>query len=170
MVSLAGRCHLVAEEHLRPATSEELEGLFSTRVARDDLERLLKFDMDDPEAYHETEQVAEDQDADMDQEISPEDEASLQFDLDSGDVALPEAPPEAPSSAAAGDRRSLDKPAPAGAVAKRHRQKGPGQASGSQSAFMLKTCKTERSLEKQLGKVIPFPQSWVNFLENSSAE
>ena len=50
-VSLGGRCHLVAEEHLRPATSEELGEIFSTRVARDDLERLLSLDPDDPETY-----------------------------------------------------------------------------------------------------------------------
>ena len=123
------------------------------------------------------EQVAEDQDADMDQEISPEDEASLQFDLDSGDVALPEAPPEVPSSAAAGDRRSLDKPAPAGAVAKRRRQKGPGQASGSQSACshgtrhiwkvrLVALFRGQRRLCLELQT--RFPR--VNFLENSSAE
>ncbi|CAE7267365.1 GIP, partial [Symbiodinium necroappetens] len=50
-VSFGGRCHLVAEEHLRPATSEELGELFSTRVARDDLERLLELDPDDPETF-----------------------------------------------------------------------------------------------------------------------
>ena len=45
-VSYGGRCHLVAEEHLRPSTAEELNELLSTRVAKDDLDRLLRSDPD----------------------------------------------------------------------------------------------------------------------------
>ena len=50
-VSFAGRCHLCAEEHLRPSTAEEVGDAFTSRVARADLERLLFSDPHDPDNY-----------------------------------------------------------------------------------------------------------------------
>ena len=69
----------MAEEHLRPATAEEMGEIFSTRIARDDLERLLELDPDDPETYElpDTEPVADD---DPQQAMSPVLEED--FDLD----------------------------------------------------------------------------------------
>ena len=85
-VSLGGRCHLVAEEHLRPATSEELGEIFSTRVARDDLERLLSLDPDDPETYQPPDSMPQpDEDPHQESIVPPED-----MDLDDIDWSGPE--------------------------------------------------------------------------------
>ncbi|CAE7239464.1 RE2, partial [Symbiodinium sp. KB8] len=46
--SFGGRCHLVAPEHARLATSEELGEAFSLKTTKDDLLRLLEGDPDDP--------------------------------------------------------------------------------------------------------------------------
>ncbi|CAE7372042.1 unnamed protein product, partial [Symbiodinium necroappetens] len=50
-VSYAGRCHLCAEEHMRPSTAEEVGDAFTSRVARADLEKLLFSDPHDPNSY-----------------------------------------------------------------------------------------------------------------------
>ncbi|CAE7717731.1 RE2 [Symbiodinium sp. CCMP2592] len=50
-VSYAGRCHLCAEEHMRPSTAEEVGQAFTSKVARADLEKLLFSDPHDPNGY-----------------------------------------------------------------------------------------------------------------------
>ncbi|CAE7765879.1 RE2 [Symbiodinium sp. CCMP2592] len=49
--SFAGRCHLVAREHLRMATGEEVGSAFTLRTTREDLERLLDRDFAEDEIY-----------------------------------------------------------------------------------------------------------------------
>ncbi|CAE7357013.1 GIP [Symbiodinium sp. CCMP2592] len=49
--SFAGRCHLVAQEHLRLATGEEIGGAFTLRSTKEDLERLLDRDFAEEEIY-----------------------------------------------------------------------------------------------------------------------
>ena len=152
--SFGGRCHLVAEEHLRPATSEELGELFSTRVARDDLERLLELDPDDPETFDPPDEV-------MPQPGDPAQEFPDVFDDDLEDMDYePSLPGE---GVAEGDVGGLDDE-PRGAkrdgeveppvVPRRVRQKTPGRH--EHSVNMLKRCQTERALEKQLEKEIPW--------------
>ena len=46
-----GECLRVAEEHLWPSTVEELNELLSRRVAKEDLDRLLRNDPDDPDVF-----------------------------------------------------------------------------------------------------------------------
>ena len=164
-VSFGGRCHLVAEEHLRPATSEELGEIFSTRVARDYLERLLSLDPDDPDTYQppETEAlseqdphqeaptVPEDMDLDdIDWSGPEEDDMDAQLDLDGGDGP----DPGVHSEGVAGVRKRDGIANPAPPVARRVRQKTPGR--NIQSAHMLKRCQTDRALEKQLEKELPW--------------
>ena len=55
-VSYAGRCHLCAEEHMRPSTAEEVGDAFTSRVARADLEKLLFSDPHDPNSYADNEE------------------------------------------------------------------------------------------------------------------
>ena len=52
-VSRGGRCLLCAQEHLRPAESEELGGAFQTNVVKEDLLKLINNmeDMEDDETY-----------------------------------------------------------------------------------------------------------------------
>ena len=145
-VSFGGRCHLVAEEHLRPSTSEELGEILTTRIARDDLERLLNLDPDDPATY-EDEDHADDIDADEGQEQLEGDEMDFQFDLEPEDLKDELTAEDRPTS----ERRGLEAPVPP-PVPKRVRKKGPGV----QSVHMLKQCRTARSLEKQYEKEIPW--------------
>ncbi|CAE7263747.1 GIP, partial [Symbiodinium natans] len=50
-VSFSGRCHLVAPEHLRMASGEELGAAFALRATQEDLQRLLEHDFADEEMY-----------------------------------------------------------------------------------------------------------------------
>ncbi|CAE7414743.1 RE2 [Symbiodinium sp. CCMP2592] len=149
-VSFGGRCHLVAEEHLRPATSEELGELFSTRIVRDDLEKLLELDPDDPDTYQPPdEEIPEFEDPfqefpnndleDMDYEPSLPEEDGQDMVVDD-DVR--------------GAKRDGDPSDVPPVVSRRVRRKGQGVR--VHSANMLKRCQTERALEKQLEKEIPW--------------
>ena len=153
-ISYGGRCHLVAEEHMRPSTSEEIGDLFSTRVARDDLEKLLQLDPDDPETYQDPPEVPETLDQDPAQEdMCIEDDMEFSFDFpgedfdgDGEDTSAQQG-----TSAFSKERRGLGPHAHA-PVTKRHRKKGPVE----QSVNMLKRCHTVRSLEKQYEKELPW--------------
>ncbi|CAE7252997.1 RE1 [Symbiodinium sp. CCMP2592] len=87
-VSFGGRCHLVAEEHLRPSTPEEVGDILSTKVARDDLEKLLNLDPDDPdtyapsEDYEPSEMNVEHDGADPGQELRPVTDEEMVEDMD----------------------------------------------------------------------------------------
>ena len=161
-VSFGGRCHLVAEEHLRPATSEELGEIFSTRIARDDLERLLNLDPDDPDTYRPPDDEAPpDADANpFDVPDGPDDEElyslsepedmEVQLDLEGGDGQ-----DLGPSlSDDVGVRKREGAAASSGVVPRRVRQKTP--AKNVETANMLKRCQTQRALEKQLEKELPW--------------
>ena len=170
-VSFAGRCHLVAEEHLRPSTAEELGDLLNTRLARDDLERLLNLDPDDPSTYQEDDApddgYADDEGDEGDPQQDPQHEADMdfQFDLESERGAFnpsdydPDEFYDAGGSMKVDDsgpgaaRRDLPAPSAPPPVPKRQRHKGPGQV---HSVNMLKRCLTERSLEKQYEKELPW--------------
>ncbi|CAE7526366.1 GIP, partial [Symbiodinium necroappetens] len=133
-VSFAGRCHLVAPEHLRTASAEELGAAFSLRATQDDLQRLLEQDFGDEEMYE-----AEDHDMDEDLALTPEGE-----DRDGG--------------RGDGTRRGRDGTPPP-AVTKRIRTKGP-QAREAHTAlheaYMMKFPKTPRGKEKALEKELPW--------------
>ena len=140
-VRFFGRCHLVAAEHLREASSEEINDSFSNRVARADLEKLLGVDQDDPNNY-----------ADANVDLDEEEDVDLEFDFTDAEM---EPPPEPDV-----DGRGLPRQAegaglpPPPPVPKRVRRKGLGE--GVQSAMMLKKCLTERSREKQREKELPW--------------
>eukprot|EP00439_Symbiodinium_sp_Y106_P077011 s874_g16.t1 len=170
--SFAGRCHLVAREHLRLATGEEIGGAFTPRTTKDDLERLLDRDFAEEETY-----VGDDPDQggsgpvspgdDRVERIAPEEDTDMPFlDLpeDRGGGELGEPPdhprrrkrkkgppgqrlgdtPMVPDSPLASDDEGDGKPA---------RPPGPRQL---QEAHMLKLPKTPRGREKALEKELPW--------------
>ncbi|CAE7318597.1 RE2, partial [Symbiodinium sp. CCMP2456] len=160
-VSRGGRCHLVAPEHLRRATSEELGDAFTSRTTRDDLEKLLELDPD---------------------EIVYDDEVE-------GHESGPELPPGDQEgdprdlAAAQGRVRDGDHLGAGPSVRKRYRVKGPQDGPGHQlplrpeddddgvdeaeqhdvppreapdEAMMLRRAVTARGKEKQLEKELPW--------------
>ncbi|CAE7214247.1 GIP [Symbiodinium natans] len=148
-VSRAGRCLLCAPEHLRVATGEELGEAFSLRTAREELEKLLEGDYDDPENF-----APDDTDEDVgplldEMEWTGEDHGDDKegIDLDNEDEQ---------EGGHRGYRRDRE-PEANPAVSKRMRQKGPPrQDVGIHGVHMLRKAKTARSREKQLEKEIPW--------------
>ena len=159
-MSFAGRCHLVAEEHLRPSTAEELGDILSTKIARDDLEKLLNLDPDDPATYQDNPDPEQgDVDLDPEQESQQDIDMDFQFSLEpEQDVFNPDAEMtiEGSASASSALRREKDRDPrnPPVVVSKRVRIKGPAEK--AQSVNMLKRCYTERSLAKQYEKELPW--------------
>ena len=146
--SFAGRCHLIAPEHIRLATGEELGQAFSLRATKDDLYRLIEADFDDEEMF-----VGEPE------EGAREDEQRSNRDPGrSSGEAREEVSPEIPH------------------LRKRIRTKGPpsqnqglwtdgnggeGEAlavdhSAVKDTYMMKRAPTHRSREKALEKEIPW--------------
>ncbi|CAE7221929.1 GIP [Symbiodinium sp. CCMP2592] len=140
-VSFSGRCHLVAPEHLRLASSEELGAAFTLRSTKEDLEKLLEQDFGDEELYDQTEEM------DVDPELPPGD------DHQDGDGV--DGPHHGRQRGESSRRRDGDPPAP---VTKRHRTKGPEvlENSDPHATFMMKLPKTPRGREKALEKEIPW--------------
>ena len=93
-ISYAGRCHLVAEEHMRPSTAEELGDLFASRVARSDLEKLLFSDPNDPTVYSGPDHLDQAEPGDEDQAMNEDDldeDVPMGHQLPEGDL-LPGGP------------------------------------------------------------------------------
>ena len=148
-VSFAGRCHLVAPEHTRFASGEELGEAFSLRAAQEDLHRLLEQDFGDEEIY---------------------DQGDVEME---GDPVLPPGDGEdaAPLARGEGSRRGPEGEIPL-RVSKRHRVKGPQSNEAhpvTNQVNMLKVAKTARGKEKALEKEIPWslipPEQHENFRE-----
>ncbi|CAE7510542.1 RE1 [Symbiodinium sp. CCMP2592] len=140
-ISFSGRCHLVAPEHLRLASSEELGAAFALRTTKEDLEKLLEQDFGDEELYDQTEEM------DVDPELPPGND----HQGDGGDDEDHPGHQRGESSR----RKGTNPPAP---VTKRHRTKGPEvfENSDPHSTFMMKLPKTPRGREKALEKEIPW--------------
>ena len=170
-LSRGGRCHLVAPEHVRRATSEEIGESFTLKSTQEDLEKLLEMNPD--------EVMFDGEDCEEDPVLPPgDDQADLETD-GGGQVR---------------DNRHL----PAyGPVSKRYRIKGPqdGGVPGMppplpdhdpdlediledmslheeedgppDEVMMLKRAKTARGREKQLEKELPWslipPEQHENF-------
>ena len=47
---------MLLRKHLRPSSPEEVGDILSSRIARDDLEKLLNLDPDDPSTYEPVEE------------------------------------------------------------------------------------------------------------------
>ena len=146
-ISFAGRCFLVAPEHTRMASAEELGAAFTARTTKEDLQRLLDQDFGDETIY-------ENEDVEME-----------------GDVALPLGDDGGGNEEPRGDaaRRKQDG-GPSPHVSKRHRRKGPQDDElppREYDAYMLKIAKTPRGKEKALEKEIPWslipPEQHDNF-------
>ena len=154
--SLGGRCHLVAPEHIRRATGEEIGAAFSLRATQEDLHKLLEQDADGEGMY-----------------VGFED--GLTPDLisgDDGDPVLPEGDvredllpqeredkdPAMDMEAPAVERgRIAPWPPHAPPVRKRHRTKAPPHGEGEpHGAYMVKPGKTPRGREKALEKELPW--------------
>ncbi|CAE7621529.1 GIP [Symbiodinium sp. CCMP2592] len=161
-VSKGGRCHLVAPEHLRRATSEEIGDAFVLRTTQADLEKILELDPD--EILFEGDDPAE-----GDPEMAPGDD-----DVGNGedeDILL----------GGQGVVRDGEHLQPSAAVTKRYRTKGPQEQDDpgalpqipdddydpdleepevemteTNEAMMLKRAKTARGREKQLEKELPW--------------
>ncbi|CAE7585010.1 GIP [Symbiodinium sp. CCMP2592] len=135
-VSFSGRCHLVAPEHLRLASGEELGAAFAMRATQEDLQKLLEQDFADEDMYE-----GED------------------MELTEDHVLLPEGP-DSPDQEPRGEpvRRPPEGSTPA-PVTKRHRTKGPpagADEAPQHQAFMMKLPKTQRGREKALEKELPW--------------
>ena len=150
-VAHGGRCHLVAPEHLRRATSEEIGDAFVLRTTQADLEKLLELNPD---------------------EIVFEDSEQLE-----GDPELPLGEDDTGEPRGGGQVRDADHLRPVASVSKRYRTKGPPDAQlvptpegdddldlqepdhempAASEAMMLKRAKTARGREKQLEKELPW--------------
>ncbi|CAE7226615.1 RE2, partial [Symbiodinium necroappetens] len=132
-VSFTGRCHLVAPEHLRTASAEELGAAFALRATQEDLQRLLEQDFADENTFEN-----EDMEVEQDPELQP------------GDADPPQDE--------GGTRRRVNPTQPP-PVTKRHRVKGPPSdeaMSVDHEVFMMKLPKTPRGREKALEKEIPW--------------
>ena len=148
-VAKGGRCHLVAPEHLRRATSEEIGDAFVLRTTQDDLEKILALDPD--EVVFDGNDTAE---GDPEMEIGDDDEG--------------------PSRGGQGVVRDGGHLRPPTAVSKRYRTKGPQAGAQGRDlpvipddgsdpdlrepdeVMMLKRAKTARGREKQLEKELPW--------------
>ncbi|CAE7216452.1 RE2 [Symbiodinium sp. CCMP2456] len=131
--SFTGRCHLVAPEHLRLASAEELGAAFALRSTQDDLERLLQQDFAEEDVFGN-----EDMRAEADPELPPGDQETGARDTGS---------------------RRRENPSGSAQVTKRHRVKGPpsdAEMPAEQEVFMMKLPKTPRGREKALEKEIPW--------------
>ena len=148
-ISFAGRCHLVAPEHTRLASGEELGEAFSLRATQDDLHRLLAHDFGDEELYDQG-----DVEMEPDPALPPGDEGQ-----DDGLVR------------GEGSRRKQNE-LPEPPVTKRFRVKGPPPSTTQEATHevnMLKIAKTARGKEKALEKEIPWslipPEQHASFRE-----
>ena len=157
---LGGRCHLAAEEHLRPSSPEEVGDILSSRIARDDLEKLLNLDPDDPETFDDTEEYApsevqDQRDGDPGQELGVQDDEEMAEDMDFAieleGTWLKLMPFLSVLQLARGES---ERPHPYGPVQKRVRQKAPQPR--EHSALTMKRCQTERAQEKALEKALPW--------------
>ncbi|CAE7848261.1 GIP, partial [Symbiodinium necroappetens] len=124
-VSFSGRCHLVAPEHLRMASGEELGAAFALRATKEDLERLLDQDFGEEVLFEDDGNEME-----VDPELPPGDDQ----DLPDGDgrAEASRRKPEAASSAP---------------VPKRYRTKGPQELEShdpTHDTYMMKMAKTPR--------------------------
>ena len=146
-ISYGGRCHLVAEEHMRPSTAEELGSLFSSRITRNDLETLLFASPEDPDNYTTPDQpdMPEPGDHDMDptEAVSDGDEPAFEHDLPYEDNRETQRP-------------TGGEPPTYGPGARRQRKKGRPARTQPYEALMLKAATTERSREKQYEKELPW--------------
>ena len=162
-ISCAGRCHLVAEEHMRPSTAEEVGGLFDTKMARADLEKLLFADPDDPDVYEGAHDGMEEEDGDADPTAPPaghDDEHDFEFQLDGeeGDEPAKDEDMNAPGGEAPLSPGDVGGDGGAYGPGRRLRRKQRGSGSEPYSVNMLKKCVTEHSKEKQLEKELPWSQ------------
>ena len=146
-IARGGRCQLCAPEHIRPASPEELGGLFALRATQADLQRLIENDHDDEETYQPDEDIADEDDdifgdlGDMSVDEAADPDELLEFpneDIDYEDQGGQRR------------RREVDGERDQPAVKRRVRMKTP------QEALMLKRAVTKRGREKQLEKEIPW--------------
>ncbi|CAE7216898.1 RE2 [Symbiodinium sp. CCMP2592] len=143
--SFAGRRHLIAPEHIRIATGEELGAAFTLRATKEDLEKLLEVPFADEEIF-----------------------AGDNGDQGDDDLALPPGDGDAMDDQEPEGEETVFPP-----VAKRYRTKGPQDAEDDifdellvstvgtenkdlQTAYMMKLPKTPRAKEKALEKEIPW--------------
>ncbi|CAE7225449.1 RE2 [Symbiodinium sp. CCMP2592] len=143
--SFAGRCHLIAPEHIRIATGEEIGAAFTLRATKEDLEKLLEVPFADEEIF-----------------------AGDDGDQGDDDLALPPGDGDAMDDQEPEEEGTAFPP-----VAKRYRTKGPQDAEDDifdellvstvgpknkdlQTAYMMKLPKTPRAKENALEKEIPW--------------
>ncbi|CAE7487110.1 GIP, partial [Symbiodinium necroappetens] len=126
-VASAGRCHLVAPEHVRKATSEEVGDLFTLCATQDDLQRLLDQEPGDPQAYDYPENTLEDTGENVDEDLVLPPGDDMNKDLLSEVIFDDE---EMPME---GERRRGPPGDPPVVLNKRYRTKGP------ETAFVAKS-------------------------------
>ena len=154
-VSYAGRCHLCAEEHMRPSTAEEVGDAFTSKVARADLEKLLFSDPHDPNSYvgedeEDCEEPGDNEDTYRGWDIVVDEDEHMEYEEDK---------PQATEVQAEGLEEMLRTPPELQEgqlrVLRRARHKQAGRPK-PYPVYMLKQCLTEHSKEKQLEKELPW--------------
>ncbi|CAE7939982.1 GIP, partial [Symbiodinium sp. KB8] len=147
--SFAGRCHLVAREHLRMATGEEIGSAFTLRTTKEDLEKLLDRDFAEEEIY-----VGDEEHLDGDPprlpDEDPNDDITLAEDVDNayeGDMEVEENQ-DIPTSAHEVWFQSRRRPSPPTMVEMKAKEKS--------LDLYRKLPKTPRGREKALEKELPW--------------
>ena len=147
-VSHAGRCHLVAPEHIRRATNEEVGSAFVLRATKDDLEKLIEYDENDPDMFNgEDEHPLEEGEQQQDDEEGEEDITLEEIEKGEGLLDGDDAP----------QVLRLSEDNDYGPVPRRLRTKqAPGKGSAPYQANMVRRATTERGRQKQLEKELPW--------------
>ncbi|CAE7340119.1 unnamed protein product, partial [Symbiodinium sp. CCMP2456] len=71
-LSKGGRCRLTSPEHVRPTTPEEVGSFLTMKNTRDEVEKLLEYDPDDPDVFEDEE--------DEDMPYDPVDDVSVDYE------------------------------------------------------------------------------------------
>ena len=145
-IARGGRCFLCAPEHVRPASPEELGGLFALRATQEDLQRLIERDHDDVAVFEEENDYDEEEFRDILEEMSVDEggDAGEEPDFACGDTDDPGHRQRRTAEDSFGNQHG------ARIVRRRYREKGP------QEAMMLRRATTKRGREKQLEKELPW--------------
>ena len=169
--SFAGRCHLVAREHLRMATGEEIGSAFTLRTTKEDLEKLLERDFAEEEIYAGDEEDLggdpprlPDEDMGVDVVTAEDNENTYEGDMElDDDPGIPTEMPAVPQRR----KRKKGPPVPPDGrsipVSETPLASDDGDNEGQgkvprplQEAYMLKLPKTPRGREKALEKELPW--------------
>ena len=156
-VSRNGRCRLTAPEHLRASGPEELGEYLTMKGVREEVEKLLEADPDDPEVFNDEEEMADDHLSDYEPSL-PGEPMELEGD-DDAVMAYPGSPPLGPPPL----RRLKRKTRPA------NEGTGDDEDMKAKEVLMLKKALTVRGQEKRQEKELRWAEIPGHARENFKA-